>query len=70
MENDIQGRTITNFVINKEGEIRTIIVYFSHPVLQNQALKISVFLPTFNPGIKEGKPVSVNYQFPLTFRLQ
>lgn len=70
MENDIQGRTITNFVINKEGEIRTIIVYFSHPVLQNQALKITEFLPTFNPGIKDGKPVSVNYQFPLTFRLQ
>ncbi|MDX9705842.1 MAG: energy transducer TonB [Weeksellaceae bacterium] len=70
MENDIQGRTITNFVINKEGQISTVVVYFSHPILQNQALNITEYLPTFNPGIKDGKPVSVNYQFPLNFRLQ
>lgn len=70
LEKDIQGKTMTNFIINKEGEIRTIISYFSHPVLQNQALTIIENFPKFNPGIKDGKPVATNYQVPITFRLR
>jgi len=70
LEKDIQGKTITSFIINREGEIRTIVSCFSHPILQNQALKIIENFPKFNPGIKDGKPVATNYQVPITFRLR
>mgnify|MGYP005846694255 CR=1 FL=1 len=70
LEKNIQGKTISNFIINKEGDVRTIISYFSHPVLQNQALTIIENFPKFTPGIKDGKPVSTNYQVPISFKLR
>lgn len=70
LENNIQGRVQTAFIINKEGKIRTIISCQAHPVLQQAALHVVSSFPTFNPGIKDNKPVNVGYVFPLNFKLQ
>ena len=70
LDNNIQGRVQTAFIINKEGKIRTIISCQAHPVLQQEALNIVSSFPTFNPGMKEDKPVNVSYVFPLNFKLQ
>lgn len=70
LDRNIQGKTETNFIINTNGEIRTIVSYLSHPVLQNEAVSIIENFPKFNPGIKDGKPVATNYQVPITFRLK
>jgi hypothetical protein len=70
LENNIQGRIQTAFIINKEGKIRTIISCHAHPILQQEAISIVRSFPTFNPGIKNSKPVNVGYMFPLNFKLQ
>jgi hypothetical protein len=70
LENNIQGKVETAFIINKEGKIRTIISCQAHPVLQQEALNIVSSFPIFNPGIKEDKTVNVSYMFPLNFKLQ
>lgn len=69
-ENNIQGKTIINFIINKEGDVKTIYSYCSHPILQLQGIDIIKKLPKFNPGFQNGKPVNVRYALPLTFKLK
>ena len=70
LENNIQGKVETAFIINKDGKIRTIISCQAHPILQQEALHIVSSFPIFNPGIKEDKTVNVSYMFPLNFKLQ
>lgn len=69
-ERNIQGKTLINFIINKEGEIRTMVSCYSHPVLQLQGISIVSKFSKFNPGKKDGENVNVRYSLPLTFRLQ
>jgi TonB family protein len=68
--NNIQGRVITRFCVNKEGGIdRISIMKGVDPQLDAEALRVVSALPSFKPGKQGGKPVSVWYMVPITFAL-
>jgi TonB family protein len=69
--NNIQGRVITRFCVNKEGGVdRVSILRGVSPELDAEAFRVVNALPTFKPGQQGGKPVSVWYMVPITFSLE
>jgi uncharacterized protein YuzE len=66
---NISGKTIGNVIINKEGKIEHYIIYNADVILQRETLRILKLLPTFIPGMQNGKDVSVSYAQPLVFKL-
>lgn len=69
-KNNIEGRVLVLFIINKDGEITKIETKGGDPILQTEALRIVRLLPKMKPGMQKGKPVNVKYALPITFKLQ
>ena len=66
-----QGRVIVSFVVEKDGSISGTKVFASaSPLLDAEALRVINAMPAWTPGKQQGKPVSVKYVVPVTFRLQ
>ncbi len=69
-KNDIEGMAVVKFIIEANGEIS------KAEILKNpgggtgeEALRIINKMPNWNPGISEGKPVSVQFTLPVKFKL-
>jgi TonB family protein len=70
MEKGIQGKVIVRFVVTKEGKaIQPTISKGLYPSIDNEVLKAINKIPAFLPGKVAGKPVSVWYAVPITFKL-
>ncbi len=68
--NNIQGRVIARFCVNKEGGVdRISILKGINPDLDAEALRVVKTLPAFKPGKQGGEPVSVWYMVPINFSL-
>ncbi len=71
--NKIEGEVWVRFVIGKDGYVTNIKTYTKgakkHQILEDEALRVVSYLPILEPGIKNGKPVSVKYGFPINFEL-
>lgn len=66
----IEGPVRMSFVIDYEGKIKDIsIVNSVDPSLDTEAVRVIRNMPDWKPAMKDGHPVSVVYQFPVTFRL-
>ncbi len=69
--NKIQGRVITQFVIDAEGEIVDVKVVKSiNPDLDAEALRVVRNMPNWIPGNQDGEKVRVKYTLPISFKLQ
>ncbi len=69
-ENNIQGRVIIEFVVNKDGSIVDPVVKRSiDPSLDKEAMRVIKTMPKWKPGKQRGKPVRVRYTVPVLFRL-
>ena len=69
-ENNIQGRVIVSFVVNKDGAIvDPEVVKSVNPSLDKEALRVISTMPNWKPGSQRGKPVRVKYTVPVNFRL-
>ena len=70
-KNDIEGRVIVQFVIEKDGQIGEVKVVRSvDPELDAEAVRVVKALPKFTPGRQDGKAVAVWYTLPVMFKLQ
>ena len=70
-ENNIQGRVVIQFVIDKTGHVGEVKVVRSvDKDLDKEAVRVCASLPKFTPGRQNGQPVSVWYTLPVTFKLQ
>lgn len=70
-ENNIQGRVIVSFVVNKDGSIiEPKVVKSVDPELDAEALRVISTMPAWTPGKQKGETVRVKYTVPVTFRLQ
>ena len=70
MENGISGRVYVEFSIEKDGSVTNAKLLRSvDPLLDNETLRVIRLSPKWTPGKKDGKPVSVSYQFQLVFRV-
>lgn len=68
MENDIQGKVIVQFVIEKDGSVVDPQVTHSvDPSLDKEALRVVRAMPKWVPGKQKGKAVRVRFNIPITF---
>ena len=65
----IQGRVYVQFIISKDGSITGIRTRGPDKNLENEAFRIISKLPKMTPGTQRGRPVSVPFSTPITFRL-
>ena len=67
-KNNIQGRVILQFVVDKTGEIGEIkVVRSADEYLDREATRLVKSLPKFTPGQHKGQPVNVWCVLPVTF---
>ncbi len=69
-ENNIQGRVVLQFIVNKDGSIVDVeVIKPVHPQLDKEAVRVVEGMPKWKPGSQRGKPVRVKYTLPVNFRL-
>lgn len=70
-ENGIQGRVITNFVVERDGSITDVqVVRGVDPSLDKEAIRVIQSMPKWKPGKQRGSTVRVRFTLPVVFRLQ
>ncbi len=70
-ENNIQGRVVVKFVVQKDGKVGEVVVLRgTDPDLDKEAVRVVKTLPNFIPGKMNGQAVSVWYTLPINFKLQ
>jgi len=70
-ENNVQGRVVIQFVIDKTGRVGEVKVVRSvDKDLDREAVRVCKSLPKFTPGRQNGQAVAVWYTLPVTFKLQ
>ena len=70
-ENNIQGRVICTFVVERDGSVSDIRIARSvDPSLDKEAIRVVSGMPKWIPGRQNGQSVRVKYTLPVTFRLQ
>lgn len=71
MKNNVQGRVIVQFVVEKDGTPTEFnVVRAVNPDLDAEALRVLKTMPKWKPGMQRGEVVRVKYTVPVTFRLQ
>jgi TonB family protein len=69
-KNIIQGKVFVQFTVNKKGEVVDVIVVRGvSPSLDAEAVRVVQSSPLWEPGKQKGKPVDVNFTFPINFTL-
>lgn len=69
-KNNVQGRVIVQFVVDKTGQVGEVNVVRSvDKDLDGEAVRVCKSLPKFTPGRQNGQPVNVWYTLPITFSL-
>ena len=73
MKNNIQGRVIVSFIVEKDGSVSNILVLQSpDKLLADEALRVIASSPAgaWTPGEQRGEKVRVKYTLPVDFYLQ
>jgi TonB family protein len=66
----VEGRVLLSFVVEKDGSVTNIEeVQSPHPVLTEEAIRVVKLMPKWKPGKQDGKEVRVQFNLPITFRL-
>lgn len=70
-ENNVQGRVVVSFVVERDGSITDVRVVRSvDPLLDKEASRVVKKMPRWIPGKQNGSAVRVKYNVPVSFRLQ
>ncbi len=70
-KNNIQGRVILKFVVNRNGSVDRIeIIRSIDSLLDNEAIRVVKTLPKFRPGKQGGVPVPVWFSLPVLFKIE
>ena len=66
----VEGRVLLSFVVEKDGSVTNIEeVQSPHPVLTEEAIRVVKLMPKWKPGKQDGKEFRVQFNLPITFRL-
>lgn len=70
-ENGISGRVFVQFAVNASGEVVDVVVVRGvDPALDKEAVRVVKSSPKWTPGKQRGRPVKVQFTFPIVFVLQ
>ncbi len=68
VDNTVQGTVNVTFVITRVGEIKDVSVLSGiSPGVDSEAVRMVRAMPPWNPGMKNGKAVNVQYNLPVHF---
>ena len=71
MQNDVQGRVVVGFIIDKDGKpVDISIIKSVDPELDAEAMRVAGMMPAWKPATKDGKPVRCKMAMPVAFKLQ
>ncbi len=71
LKNNIQGTVHVRFVVEKDGSISNVTIQRgSHPLLENEAIRVISNMPSWKPGTQRGRPVRVWQTLPVRFLLK
>ena len=71
IEEDIQGKVIVQFIVQKNGKIKDISVIKSvHPLLDAEAVRVVKKMPKWKPAEINGKAVNSRFTLPFLFRFK
>ena len=66
----IGGRVYVQFAVNSKGEVVDgVVIKGVDPALDQEALRVIMSSPKWEPGRQRGKPVKVQFTFPINFVL-
>lgn len=69
-ENGVQGQVVVSFVVERNGSISNIQIERSvDPSLDHEAMRVVRAMPKWTPGYKDGVPVRVRFNIPVSFGL-
>lgn len=69
-EENVQGRVIVSFVIEKDGSVTNIkVVKSPDERLSQEAVRVIESMPKWKPGKAQGKKVRVQFSLPINFKL-
>ncbi|MGH2644945.1 MAG: energy transducer TonB, partial [Chitinophagaceae bacterium] len=71
-ENGIQGTVILQFTVSTDGKLQNVTAV-NTPLgggLEEEAVRVTKEMPSWIPGMQNGKKVRVQYTFPVRFLLQ
>ncbi|RYU92520.1 TonB family protein [Mucilaginibacter terrigena] len=70
-ENNVQGRVVITFIVEKDGTITNIRVLRGlGSGLDEESVRVLAESPKWKPGLSKGKPVRVQYSVPISYALQ
>ena len=70
-DEDVQGRVIVSFMVEKDGSISDVKVVKSlSEGADKEALRLINSMPKWHPGKQLGTPVNTKYTVPVIFRLE
>lgn len=70
IDENIEGKVVIEFVINKKGEIvKEKIVQSVHPLLDKETIRLVQEMPLWNPGCHNGKRKRTKVSLPVVYRL-
>lgn len=65
------GRTIIQFIVEKDGSITNPVVVRSFdPLCDKAALQVIELMPRWKPAMLQGQPIRCKYTLPVTFKHQ
>lgn len=69
-EQQIQGKVVIEFVVNRDGSIvDPKVIKPLDPSCDKEAMRVIRAMPRWKPGKQRGKPVRVKYTVPVSFKL-
>lgn len=69
-ENNIQGKVILQFVVEKDGTISNIVVARTpDKLLSDEAIRVLASSPKWEPGRQRNMPVRIRYTLPIEFNI-
>jgi periplasmic protein TonB len=69
-ENNIEGRVFISFVVEKDGNISDVkVIRGIGGGCDEEAKRVIKSLPKFSPGKQNGRPVRVQFNVPVNFKL-
>ena len=66
----VEGRVVIQFIVDPDGSTRNFkIIRSIHRACDREAIRV-IRRAKWAPGIQDGKPITVQYQLPVEFRLE
>jgi periplasmic protein TonB len=70
-ENNIQGRVVVKFIVEKDGSVSNVTVLKKvHELLDAEAVRLTKAMPTWKSGKQGGKSVRCYFTLPVSFKLE